>query len=214
LVLTLKGTPFLYNGEEIGMTDLIITDPTKLRDTMAVWYYDRLVNEWKVDPSEAAVRAGQVSRDKNRTPMQWSNRPNAGFSPANVETWLPVNPNYRNGINVRDQQHNPSSLLNYYKHLLEVRRSSPALIQGDYVPLHTTSRDYFSFLRKTDEQTVLVVLNFSEKKLELDFSRTRGIKGRGLQILFSSAERLKGAKPPYGLTINPFEVFLAEIQAV
>jgi alpha-glucosidase len=214
LVLTLKGTPFLYNGEEIGMTDLIITDPTKLRDTMAVWYYDRLVNEWKVEPSEAAVRAGQVSRDKNRTPMQWSNRPNAGFSPANVETWLPVNPNYRNGINVRDQQHNPSSLLNYYKHLLEVRRSSPALIEGDYIPLHTTSRDYFSFLRKSDEQTVLIILNFSEKKLDLDFSRTRGIKGRGLQVLFSSAERLKQAKPPYGLTINPFEVFLAEIQAV
>jgi alpha-glucosidase len=214
LVLTLKGTPFLYNGEEIGMTDLIITDPTKLRDTMAVWYYDRLVNEWKVDPAEAAVRAGRVSRDKNRTPMQWSNRPNAGFSPADVQTWLPVNPNYRNGINVRDQQHNPSSLLNYYKHLLEARRSSPALIEGDYIPLHTTSRDYFSFLRKSDEQTVLVILNFSEKKLELDFSRTRGIKGRGLQILFSSAERLKQAKPPYGLTINPFEVFLAEIQGV
>ena len=58
LMLTLKGTPFLYNGEEIGMTDLIITDPTKLRDTVASWYYDRMVNELKVDPEEAA--RGQV----------------------------------------------------------------------------------------------------------------------------------------------------------
>jgi alpha-glucosidase len=212
LVLTLKGTPFLYNGEEIGMTDLIITDPTRLRDTMATWYYDRLVNELRVDPAEAALRAGQLSRDKNRTPMQWSNHPNAGFSPAGVQTWLPVNPNYKNGINVRDQQHNPSSLLNYYKHLLQVRKSSPALIKGEYVPLHTTAKDYFSFLRRSDEQTVLVSLNFSEKKLELDFSSTRGIKGRDLQILFSSAERLKTAKPPYGLTINPFEVFIAEVE--
>ena len=110
LVLTLKGTPFLYNGEEIGMTDLIITDPTKLRDTMASWYYDRLVEDLKVDPDDAALRAGTMTRDKNRTPMQWSNKPNGGFSPDGVETWLPVNPNYKKGINVKDQQQNPASL--------------------------------------------------------------------------------------------------------
>ena len=211
LVLTLRGTPFLYNGEEIGMTDLIITDPSQLRDTMATWYYDRLVNEMNVDPAEAALRAGSMSRDKNRTPMQWSNQPNAGFCPANTEPWLPVHPNYKNGINVRDQQHNPISLLNYYKHLLQVRRDSPALIEGDYIPLHNTAKDYFSFLRQSEQQTVLVLLNFSEKKLELDFSRTREIKGYELQILFSSAERLKTAKSPYGLIINPFEVFIAEL---
>src|ERR1041385_3791200 len=211
LVLTLKGTPFLYNGEEIGMTDLIITDPTKLRDTMATWYYDRLVNELKVDPTEAALRAGEMTRDKNRTPMQWSNSPNAGFSPKNVETWLPVNPNYRDGINVRDQERTPGSLLNYYKHLLQLRRSSPALIGGEYIPLNNTAKDYFSFLRKSAEQTLLVILNFSDEKLELDFSRTKEIKGHNLQILFSSAERLKTTKPPYGLTISPFEVFIAEL---
>jgi alpha-glucosidase len=211
LVLTLRGASFLYNGEEIGMTDLIITDPTRLRDTMATWYYDRLVNELKVDPLESALRAGEMSRDKNRTPMQWANHPNASFSPPNVETWLPVNPNYKSGINVRDQQHNPISLLNYYKQLLQVRKSSPALLAGEYSPLDASAKDYFAFLRKSDEQTVLVILNFSEKKLTLDFSRTRGIKGYNLQILFSSAERLKIAKPPQGLTINPFEVFIAEV---
>ena len=58
-MLTLSGTPFLYNGEEIGMTDLIITDPGKLRDTMATWYYDALINDLKIDPVEAAVRAGR-----------------------------------------------------------------------------------------------------------------------------------------------------------
>jgi len=212
LMLTLKGTPFLYNGEEIGMTDLIITDPTKLRDTMATWYYDRLVNELSVDPAEAAQRAGEMARDKNRTPMQWSNNPNAGFSPQNVETWLPVNSNYRNGINVRDQQNNPSSLLNYYKHILEFRKSSPALIEGEYIPLNNSAKEYLSFVRKAEAQTLLVVLNFSEKKLDLDFSPAKEIKGHDLQILFSSAERLKTVKPPYGLVISPFEVFIAEVQ--
>ncbi len=212
LVLTLKGTPFLYNGEEIGMTDWIIADPGQLRDTMATWYYNRLIDELKVDPQEAALRAGEMSRDKNRTPMQWSNNPNGGFCPPNVKPWLPVNPNYRNGINVRDQQGNPNSLLNYYKHLLQVRKESPALIEGEYIPLKNTAKDYFAFLRKSEEQTVLVVLNFSEKKLDLDFSRAKDIKGHSLQILFSSAERLKAAKPTYGLTISPFEVFIAEVQ--
>jgi len=212
LVLTLKGTPFLYNGEEIGMTDYIITDPTKLRDTMATWYYDSIVNELKVPPEEAALRAGEMSRDKNRTPMQWSNNPNGGFSPAEVQTWLPVNPNHAQGINVRDQEHNPASILNYYKLLLNVRKHTPALIEGDYIPLNKTSKEFLAFLRKSDEQTVLVVLNYSEKLQELDFSRVKEIKGKELRVMFSSAERLLTTKSPRGLTISPFEVFIAEVQ--
>ena len=212
LVLTLKGTPFLYNGEEIGMTDLIITDPTKLRDTMATWYYDSLVNDLKVAPEEAALRAGEMSRDKNRTPMQWSNTDNGGFSPAEVTTWLPVNPDYKRGINVRDQEHNPSSLLNYYKLLLQVRRHTPAFIEGDFIPLNNTSKEYFAFLRKSEAQTALVVLNFSDQPLELDLSSTKEIKGQNLRVLFSSAERLLTTKSPRGLTISRFEVFIAEVQ--
>ncbi|HSJ90352.1 MAG TPA: alpha-glucosidase [Anaerolineales bacterium] len=212
LVLTLRGTPFLYNGEEIGMTDLIITDPTKLRDTMATWYYTSLITDLNVAPEEAAVRAGEMSRDKNRTPMQWSNSPNGGFSPADAQTWLPVNPDYARGINVRDQERNPASLLNYYRLLLKVRKQTPALIEGQYIPLDNTSTEYFAFLRKSDEQTVLVILNFSEQALDLDFSRTSEIEGRNLGILFSSAERLLTTKPPRGLTVSPFEVLIAEVQ--
>jgi alpha-glucosidase len=212
LVLTLKGTPFLYNGEEIGMTDYLLTDISQVKDTMGSWYYHAIVTDMGVHPEEAMKRTAAMTRDRNRTPMQWSNHPNAGFSPSNVETWLPVNPNYKDGINVKDQVHNPNSLLNYYKHLLQVRKNSSALMEGEYLPLDNTARDYFAFLRKSEKQTVLVILNFSDKKLELDFSRSKEIKGRDLQILFSSAERLKTSKPPRGLTINPFEVFIAEVR--
>jgi alpha-glucosidase len=212
LVLTLKGTPFLYNGEEIGMTDYILTDISHVKDTMGTWYYHSIVTEMGVHPEEAMRRTAEMTRDKNRTPMQWSNHPNAGFSPAEVKTWLPVNPDYKRGINVRDQEHNPSSLLNYYKLLLKVRKGSPALIAGDYIPLHKTSEDYFAFLRKSEEQSVLVVLNFSEKSLQLDFSRAKEIKGQNLRVLFSSAQRQLTTKPPRGLTISPFEVFIAEVQ--
>src|ERR1041385_2070055 len=85
-----------------------------------------------------------MKRDKNRTPMQWSNKPNAGFSPAGVQTWLPVNPDYARGINVRDEEHNPASLLNYYKLLLKVRKQTPALMEGEYIALNNTSKDYFA----------------------------------------------------------------------
>ena len=212
LLLTLKGTPFLYNGEEIGMTDLIITDPTRLRDTMATWYYDRMVNELIVEPTEAALRAGEMTRDKNRTPMQWSNKPNGGFSPDEVETWLPVNPNYKKGINVKDQQHNPASLLNYYKQLLRVRKNILALIKGEYIPLHDDAEEYFTFLRTTEEQTVLIILNFSEKQLDLNFSNIEQIKDSHLKLVFSSGTRSKLELDSKQLHINAFEVFIAEVK--
>ncbi|HVN16472.1 MAG TPA: alpha-amylase family glycosyl hydrolase, partial [Anaerolineales bacterium] len=210
LVLTLRGTPFLYNGEEIGMTDLIITDPTKLRDTMATWYYDQLVNELKVNPTEAARRAGEMSRDKNRTPMQWSETSNGGFSPATIETWLPVNPNFAEGINVAEQRNGPASLLNYYKRLIHVRKSTPALIEGEYTPLALRSKEYFAFLRATEKQNVLVVLNYSENRQELKLK----IKGfKNVQILFSSAGRGHQTEALSKLSVGAFEVLIAELQA-
>jgi alpha-glucosidase len=212
LVLTLKGTPFLYNGEEIGMTDYMLTDISQVKDTMGSWYYHAIVTDMGVHPDEAMQRTAEMTRDKNRTPMQWSNNPNGGFSPAGVELWLPVNPNFKDGVNVKDQLHIPNSLLNYYKHLLRVRKQTPALIEGDYFPLNNMAKDYFAFLRKSSEQIVLVVLNFSEAPLKLDFSRTKEIKGQSLNILFSSAERMLTTKSPRGLAINPFEVFIAEVQ--
>jgi alpha-glucosidase len=212
LVLTLKGTPFLYNGEEIGMTDYMLTDISQVKDTMGSWYYHAIVTEMGVHPHEAMQRTAAMTRDKNRTPMQWSNNPNGGFSPASVQTWLPVNPNYKEGINVRDQFHNPNSLLNYYKHLLRVRKSSPALMKGDYLPIHPAAKDYFAFLRIGVEQMVLVILNFSQEKLDLNLSRVPEFKSRTLHTLFSSAVRFYTDLSPKSLHLGAFEVFIAEVK--
>jgi maltooligosyltrehalose synthase len=102
--------------------------------------------------------------------------------------------------------------LNYYRLLLQVRKHAPALIKGDYIPLTIPPKEYLAFLRKSDEQTVLVVLNFLSGPLELDFSSVNRFKGPELRVLFSSAERLLTTKSPRGLTISPFEVFIAEVQ--
>jgi alpha-glucosidase len=211
LILTLQGTAFLYNGEEIGMTDHMLTDIAQVKDTMGSWYYHTIVTEMGVQPEEAILRTAEMTRDKNRTPMQWSNHPNAGFSPDGVAAWLPLNPNYKDGVNVHDQEKNPSSLLHYYKHLLRIRRDSSALSAGDYTPLQTTSKDYFAFLRQSAKQTVLVVLNYSENAIELDFTGARDLKNASLKTLFSSAERRIDEFTPK-FKVAAFEVLLAEVE--
>ena len=207
LILTLRGTPFLYNGEEVGMTDLIITDPAKLRDTMATWYYAALIKDLKIDPAEAALRAGTMTRDKNRTPMQWSALPNAGFCPAGVTPWLPVNPNYAAGVNAQDQQSNPGSLLNFYRRLIEVRRQLPALVAGEYRALHETSSDYVAFLRVTDAQTLLVLLNYSNARHDLRFD----VPDKGTAIVRFSSGGNAGELNLASVSLEPYEVLIAEL---
>ena len=206
-ILTLRGTPFLYNGEEIGMTDTLILDPARLRDTMATWYYDRLVNELKVEPSQAALRAAAMSRDKNRTPQQWRNAPNGGFCPAEVTPWLPVNPNYAKGVNVQEQEKDPASLLTFYRRLLRIRKATPALVEGDYQPIHETEEDVLAFLRSTPEQKVLVLLNFSEEQVSEDLS---DLGAKSARIIFSTAESVTTDFPL--LILNPFEIWIAELK--
>jgi alpha-glucosidase len=207
LVLTLRGTPFLYNGEEIGMTDLIITEPDKLRDTMSTWYYEAAVKDLAVDPAEAAARAGAMSRDKNRTPMQWSGQPNAGFCPADVTPWLPVSPNYAGGVNVRDQQDDPDSMLSFYRRLLRARKSLPALAAGEYRPLHERARSYFAFLRTTEAQTVLVLLNYSNVRRDLRFD----VPGRQTARVRFSSRQYVGDRSLARISLDAYEVLIADL---
>ena len=149
LVLTLRGTPFLYNGEEIGMTDLSLEDVSQFRDNLSVWLYRTAIDEFGIPPHQAVSLAAQFGRDNCRTPLQWDDAPNGGFSPAGVQTWLPVNPNYAQGVNVAAQLDDPGSLLTFYRRLLRARQQTPALIAGDYTPLHEEAEDYLAFLRSS-----------------------------------------------------------------
>jgi alpha-glucosidase len=206
LMLTLRGTPFLYYGEEIGMTNLLLTELSQFRDNVSVNTYNQLVTLAGIPPEQAVGLAAEFGRDKARTPMQWTNAANGGFSPAGVETWLPVNPNYAEGVNVTDQESDPDSLLNFYRRMLHMRRETPALFAGDYQPLHEDIEDYLAFLRSTGQQSCLVVLNYSDRAHTLAFDvgtdRTR--------VIFSSEDRGETADLQR-LTLAPFEIFIAEI---
>lgn len=206
LTLTLKGTPFLYNGEEIGMADYLFEDPSLFRDPLARYAYDLEIKQLGTPPKEAALRAALYGRDKCRTPFHWSEEPNAGFCPADVHPWLPVNPNYQRGINVEVQRRDPNSLLNFYRALLQCRRQNPALRSGDYRPVLEDSQDYLAYLRILPEQTCLVLLNFSEKnqrvKLPESIARAR--------CLFSS-HRSPCEMEAESLLLAPFEVWIGEV---
>lgn len=209
LLLTLRGTPFLYNGEEIGMTDLMLMDIGQFRDVLGIWFYQEQVEKLGVPPDIALERAARLTRDKCRTPMQWANAPRGGFCPPGVDPWLPVNPNYAQGVNVADQDGDPASLLNFYRRALRMRRGTPALMEGEYVPLAPKAKDYLAFLRRTEDQTCLVVLNFSERRLAL--------RGAGeARVLLSSRDAGEDRAPSGTLragterVIQPYEGVVLE----
>lgn len=202
LMLTLKGTPFLYNGEEIGMTDYLLADEKYFADQQSHFFLGLArSNPELVKPEEAMFIAAMAGRDKNRTPLQWANQPNAGFSPTGVDTWLPVNPNYAEGVNVEDQLHDPSSLLSYYRFMLKLRKETPALIAGEYEALNADA-NCLAFLRRCDEQTCLVVLNMTPKARRLNVALPGDLK-----LVYRTDDQR-------GVTLNfaPFEVFIAEVQ--
>jgi alpha-glucosidase len=209
LVLTLAGTPFLYNGEEIGMTDLLLDDVGQFRDLLGLQLYQLAHAELGLPAELAVAHAARHGRDKCRTPMQWTPAPHAGFCPPGVQPWLPVNPNAAHGVNVADQDTDPTSLLNFYRRLLRVRRQTPALLAGVYVPLHEAATDYLAFLRQLagPEASCLVALNMVNKPQELTFELAAG----QVQCLFSSHERAAGPQNLRQLRLAPFEVFIGAL---
>jgi alpha-glucosidase len=173
MLLTLRGTPFLYYGEEIGMRDVPI--PT-----------DRIC-----DP--VGKRLPAVGRDPERTPMQWRAAPGAGFSTA-ADTWLPIGPDL-DAVNVERQARDPSSLLSLYRRLLRYRKQAPALTRGTYRPLDSPP-DTFVYVREHAGQRLLIALNlgseprrvtldgFADGRLALstDVDRDPGLTSNALEI--------------------------------
>ena len=209
LMLTLKGTPFLYYGEEIGMTDLLLDDISQFRDLWGVWNYHALQEQQGLPADEALRQAAHFSRDRCRTPMQWSSAANGGFCPAGTAPWLPVNPNHRAGINVAQQSDEPHSLLNFYRALLQLRRATPALVSGEYRLLPPEDQELLAFTRHSSGQRCLVALNLSDKTTCLAPNSELPASGT---VLFSTTPRRK--KDDISLPALPIEPFEGLIVAL
>jgi oligo-1,6-glucosidase len=155
-LLTLRGTPYIFEGQEIGMTNTHFASLDGFNDVEARAFIEEQRAKHVPDP-EILDRLNTFSRDTARTPMQWTDEKNGGFSTAD-RTWLPVNPNYRQ-INVSDSEKDPDSVLNYYRKMIRLHKETPALIYGRYKAI-TTDGKTFAYLRELGLERYLVVLNF------------------------------------------------------
>src|SRR5207245_2778230 len=149
LYLTLRGTPILYYGEEIGMEN---NDPQRKEDVK--------------DPVGRRNWPVNKGRDGERTPMQWNTSKNAGFG--RHQPWLPV-PASVTTHNVQVEEKSPDSILNFYKRVIALRRSNPALRNGDYTALNEADPNVLSYLRKSGDHVVLVALNLSSTPQTVSF---------------------------------------------
>jgi alpha-glucosidase len=193
--LTLRGTPIMYYGEEIGMEN---NDPVRREDVK--------------DPIGRTGWPKEKGRDGERTPMQWSPAPNAGFS--NAKPWLPVPPSYQTH-NVESETKDPDSVLSLYKKVLALRHTNEALLEGNYMALNEDDPNVMSYVRSYKNKSVIVALNMSAtpQKTTFDLSDRRFGPGSyaivpALNIMVSSP----GASAQGGaVTLEPYGLLIAEI---
>jgi alpha-glucosidase len=187
LYLTLRGTPIMYYGEEIGMKT---TSPTRKEDVK--------------DPIGRTGWPKEKGRDGERTPMQWDESANAGFSTA--APWLPVPPTAKTH-NVADESRDPESVLAFYKNVLKVRHTNKALLNGSYVPLNENDQNVLSYLRAYGDQAVLVALNMSGAEQRVNFD----ISQRGFSTAKSLVATGKSSVQGGVVTLEPYGVFIGQL---
>lgn len=180
----LKGLPFLYQGQEIGMENTVFSSIEDVDDIGTLDEY-KVGLDAGLSPKEALEAAGHFSRDNGRTPMQWSAGEQAGFTTG--KPWLAVNPNYTR-INVESQENDPDSVLNFYRKLTALRKDSryqEALVYGTFVPYLEEEKNIIGYLRKTEAQTLLVLANFQKE------GRMVKLPGETAKVLLNNLDSVK-----------------------
>ena len=155
-----KGTPFIYQGQEIGMTNVRFDSIEKYNDVKSINIYEEKINEG-VSVNEALKAVASISRDNARTPMQWDSTNYAGFS--ENTPWIDVNENY-NSINVESQLANENSVLNFYKKLIKIRKENPSLIYGRYDMILEEDEKIYAYTRTLDNDKYVVIVNLSDEE--------------------------------------------------
>ena len=162
----MQGTPYVYQGEELGMTNTVFNSVDDFRDLESINAYRELVESGLYTDEDMFPKIAHKSRDNARTPMQWDASENAGFTTGTP--WIAVNPNYKK-INVDDQLKREDSVFNYYKKLIRLRKENEIIVYGNYELLLPEDENIFAYVRTLDNQKLLVVCNFSKSEQKFDF---------------------------------------------
>ena len=200
LLLTWPATPYIYQGEEIGMTNIAFDSIEDYRDIETLNYYKEK-KALGLSEEEIMDRVHTSSRDNSRTPMQWDGSANAGFTPGNP--WIGVNGNYRD-VNVRKALEDQNSIYYFYRELIQLRKENSTFVYGDCELLYPEDEAIFAYMRSSADARFLVVLNFSAAPA--DFKVPEGIDLSRAEVLmhnYGAAARLS-----HIIVLRPYEVLL------
>ena len=192
----MQGTPYVYQGEELGMTNTVFNSVDDFRDLESINAYRELVESGLYTDEDMFPKIAHKSRDNARTPMQWDASENAGFTTG--KPWIAVNPNYKK-INVADQLKREDSVFHYYQKLIRLRKENEIIVYGNYELLLPEDENIFAYKRTLDNQKLLVVCNFSKSEQRFDFSGYENAK-----VLISNYNRDAGEDgilKPYEATV-------------
>lgn len=209
LLLTLRGTPIIYQGDELGMTNGEFEDISQFDDVETKNFWIQEVVEKKRNAEEVMRIVNRVSRDNSRTPMQWSDEKNGGFS--TEKPWIRMNCNY-NFINAEEENKDPRSVLNYYKNMITLRKKFSALRTGKYRDLLLEHPTVFSYLRENNEGRFWIVLNMSDHKVE-NIAVAEAERKKVLCISNDLERTLKGLlEKETEINLSPWEADVWKIQ--
>ncbi len=194
----LRGTPYIYQGEEFGMTNGDFQSIEDFNDVESINYYD-ILQEEGISPDEALHIIKERSRDNGRTPVQWNGDKNAGFTTG--KPWVKVNENYRE-INAEKALEDPDSLFYHYQKLIRLRKKYPVISEGLYIPAETKTKNIFTHRRKYKEQEILAIHNFSKEQLEIEFDEENSTLFKDAKVLISNIDRKFFEKK---FVLEPFE---------
>lgn len=194
----LQGSPYVYQGEELGMTNYPFHSPEDFRDIESVNAYKEWCESGIVSHEEFWPCLLWLSRDNARTPMQWDDTEHAGFTAGTP--WISVNPNYKE-INAKAETADPNSVFHYYKKLIALRKQTPIMVYGKYEPLFEESEDWFVYTRTLENEKLLIVCSFTDQ--ETTFTVPEEFAGADLLI-----SNMENAYDKDTVTLRPYEAFV------
>lgn len=198
-----QGTPFIYQGQEIGMTNVKYENIKDYNDIKSVGIYNDMI-EKGIDKAKALRHLWAISRDNARTPMHWNNSDNAGFSKSNP--WIKINPNYKE-INVESQLRNKDSILNFYKKMIRIRKENEALIYGEYKLILEEDENIYSYIRDFGDEKFIIITNLTDKKVDYNYEK-EVLKYENLLI---SNYKVKDHNDISKILLNPYEARLYKL---
>ena len=194
----MQGTPYVYQGEELGMTNVYFDKLEDYRDIESINFFTELTEAGLMTPEYMMKCLMLRSRDNARTPMQWDDSAQAGFTDG--ESWIKVNPNYKE-INAAQQLEDPNSIFHYYQKLIRLRKEKDIIVYGEFEPIYRDDEQIFAYIRRQKQEKLLTVCNFSDKNAEMEIPE----EFKGAECLITNLDRtvFEGK-----IVLKPYEAFV------